>query len=397
MAVTQQPTYDFPMPNSTSIEDKSGKRHVVTDYTSLTKVLRRMQQDLNTLSGRSNNMKAQGPTDMGGYHVKGAVNSPSPTSDELVTYGLLQAVASPAALRKAISILGQTQLNVQGMHGLLADPQTPLLTVPGNSGSIKKSSGSDLVSFVGQIQYLTGILQYWNGSAWVPITANGSLVYGTRANTPAQPQSASITYYNTDFNWEYYSNGANWIFEAGICIGTDAKRLTVTPGTGIANWSLGNPGNNYVVGDTVTGPGGSTFTVASITGALTSGPIATLTPLTAGTGCTVVNGASLTGGSGSGATINVLTLSDDGAVFITTDTLQIWAIIAGAWVNITPNYSSTPAGTSILSFIPGVEGDAGVANTAYLNTAKYNAGFLQQEQSGGFVPTPETPDFLRGY
>ena len=132
MAVTQ-PSYDFPRPSVHTVKNINGQPVKTVDADSFMRVLLRMQQDLNTLSGRTNQNKAQGPQDMAGYAIQNAVNSASPTSGEVVTYGLLQSVSSPKAIAKSISFLGQdptARLNVQGLHGLLADPQTPIVADP---------------------------------------------------------------------------------------------------------------------------------------------------------------------------------------------------------------------------------------------------------------------------
>lgn len=128
-----QPTYDFPKWNTHRVTRPDGQAVTVPDNLSLSSTIQRMQQDINTLSGRSNNNKAQGPQDMAGYVVQNAVNSASPPDGELVTYKLLRSMASPSAIAKAISLLGKggtEQLNVQGLHGQLADPQVALVTDP---------------------------------------------------------------------------------------------------------------------------------------------------------------------------------------------------------------------------------------------------------------------------
>ena len=372
MAGNNQPTYDFPRPNSVTVPVGQGRSVKVPEIASTNAIILRMQQDINTLSGRSNLNKAQGPQDMAGYTVKNAVNSPSPSPGELVTYGLLQQLASPAAIRKEISIAGQTQLNVQGLHGLLADPQTPVLSTS-TSTSAKFVVHTVDGTFVGQMQYITGALQYWNGTAWLDITTPGALYFGTRANTPVQPQISGITYFQTDFGWEYYSNGANWLFEAGICVGNNATRAAVTPGTGIGNFVGNNAGNNFAVSDILTAVAGNnnaTFQVSSISGPLTVGPILTLAPQTAGTNYAVAGNIALSGGSGNNATIDILSLSDDGAMFVTNDTKRLWTIIAGAWIDITPGNNGTVTKVGMI-------GDGTVFNSTVTGSPITTAGNLQ--------------------
>jgi len=175
------------MPNAVSVTDRNRRTLQVPDHASLTRVLKRMQQDINTLSGRSNNMKAQGPTDMGGHPIKNSVNSASPTPGELVTYGLLQSLASPAAIRKSISMLGETQLNVQGLHGLLADPQNAIVPDPPAGLPNPQTSVEGQLGRVGGQLYV-----YTAATGWIP-TSGMPIALTTQTSTyVAQPTDHTI-------------------------------------------------------------------------------------------------------------------------------------------------------------------------------------------------------------
>jgi hypothetical protein len=73
----------------------------------------------------------------------------------------------------------------------------------------------------------------------------------------------------------------------------------------------GNAGSGYKVGDVITvtqtGGSGGTFVVAAITGGSSTGPVGSLSPVTAGTGYATATALSTTGGTGTGLEVDITT------------------------------------------------------------------------------------------
>lgn len=78
--------------------------------------------------------------------------------------------------------------------------------------------------------------------------------------------------------------------------------------TAILDTTTPTPGSGYTVGDILTlGTGGATVKVETITGTNTTGPIATVSVVTGGSGYTATTNMTATGGTGSGAKLTVTT------------------------------------------------------------------------------------------
>ena len=96
------------------------------------------------------------------------------------TKAQLDAKYSPAVVAQALSYGGPNQLNVNGLPGLLLQPQTaavtPLTTVPTNT------PGSSPLNQTGTLISVNGQLMVYSGTAWVALTVLGSVLQDTHAN-----------------------------------------------------------------------------------------------------------------------------------------------------------------------------------------------------------------------
>ena len=171
-----------------------------------------------------------------------------------------ESLYGPQPTRNNLQASGVAPLNVQGLLGVLAQPQ--MAGVP----SVAALPGwNDPQSQDGALVALLPTLTVYrfNGSTspgvWQALAATAVLTYGLRAAKPAAGNPGYL-YFEADTSWLYYDNGANYVYGWGTNYGTNATR--------------------------------------------------------AGIGVAAV---------------------DDGALFFTSDTHVMWRVIAGAWVQITPN------------------------------------------------------------
>ena len=136
---------------------------------------------------------------------------------------------------------------------------------------------------------------------------------GTRDNIPVNlfpciileptnaPEEAVTMPHNTEINFTATIFGYIKIFDVDKQIVGDTTIKTI---------SLGSGGTGYTAGDIITvvqtGASLGTVTVDTVNG---SGVILTVTLLSGGSGYAVANGLAVTGGSGNGATINILAIN----------------------------------------------------------------------------------------
>lgn len=145
------------------------------------------------------------------------------------TKAQLDAKYSPAAISQALSYGGSQQLNVNGLPGLLLQPQTAAVTaltvVPSNT------PGSDPLNQTGTLISVNGQLMIYSGTAWVALTVLGSVLQDTHANRTnylAPSYALGVLYHEIDRTVFYevtLVGGVNvWTYSFGVMIAATASR-----------------------------------------------------------------------------------------------------------------------------------------------------------------------------
>ena len=118
----------------------------------------------------------------------------------------LDAQYSPAVVGKALAYGGAQQLNVNGLPGLLLQPQTALITTL--TTAPPNTPGASPLNQTGTLITVNGQLMVYSGTAWVPLVVIGSVIQDTHANRvnyPAANYALGVLYHETDRNL-YYEN-----------------------------------------------------------------------------------------------------------------------------------------------------------------------------------------------
>jgi hypothetical protein len=145
----------------------------------------------------------------------------------------LDAKYSAAVVAQALSYGGPNQLNVNGLPGLLLQPQTaavtPLTAVPTNT------PGSDPLNQTGSLISVNGQLMVYSGTAWVALTVLGSVLQDTHANRtnyPAADYALGVLYHETDRTVFYevqLVGGVNtWVYSFGVMYAASSSRPVLT-------------------------------------------------------------------------------------------------------------------------------------------------------------------------
>lgn len=291
---------DFPRPLRQRIRIE-GQSIDIPQIGSLDQVFLQIWSAIYSLSGRgSGGAVLSGPLNVGQNRLFGVVNQEAPADDEALAYETAQALYAPSVMAIELSLLGSNPLNVQGLHGLLADPQMAGIPVVAALPDPNFAHTDEIVIF-------SNILYRFDTTTepghWVAVTTSGVLGFGLFANRPAQPQPAGVEYLATDRGWLYYSTGAVWNYEYGAMFGTRATRV----GLGMA---AGDAGALFYETDT-----GWLYRYSGTAWAYRWG---------VDTGTNAVRLA-----LGIGA-------ADEGAWFYATDTQQGWQVASGAWTMRAP-------------------------------------------------------------
>ena len=136
------------------------------------------------------------------------------------TKAQLDAQYSAAVIRNALAFGGSSQLNVNGLPGLLLQPQTALI----NALTAAPGAGSPL-NQTGTLISVNGQLMVYSGTAWVALTVLGSVLQDTHAHRstyPAANYALGVLYHETDRHVFYevaLVGGVNtWVYSFGLMV-----------------------------------------------------------------------------------------------------------------------------------------------------------------------------------